>query len=577
MLIIFLLADFNNANADEGCPGGNCLRSDVNMTATVNALSMLTKAGVTSTKITVGVTSYGRSFRMSDPSCSGPDCIYTGGYDLSNAREGICTMTAGFLANAEIKEIIEGGSDQWPIFRTYYDAVSQNDILIYGDDSGADWVSWMNSSTWGDRIIYAVKQNMGGSVDWAIDLESYQPWLDGNSDPGAVIEANVDLSCHPEKQPKTLDDLVKSLDSIESICWNIYAMAILQDVLDSALDDYTTAAEGYDDKFNYYVKWVKENISPSLKRYLDPDNGPGNKYFDCTWEVQGRTHPKTSCPGPSNYWSDMEVDTTVTYELKDADGFYAAVENDLGISKDWIKFDESDEPYTCAPNNNDNPGGSNPPCRKVYFKRKNFPVQSDNVDVANPKDVIQSASTNITELQLTMLGGYALLAMQSYDPSGDSNDVLTASSMPVFMIQEAVKSMARIKEIGAEAHAEEKKQLILEILNIVLLVLPVVGEAAGALFSSAAMIARIALLVGEAGNAAMSIETIVQDPLSAPFVIMGYLVGTGGSSARSESELWGSAAKARTAMKAADLKKFSADFQHSDSFVQAIVSKCSKK
>jgi hypothetical protein len=577
MLIIFLLADFNNANADEGCPGGNCLRSDVNMTATVNALSMLTKAGVTSTKIIVGVTSYGRSFRMSDPSCSGPDCTYTGGYDLSNAREGICTTTAGFLANAEIKGIIEGGSDQWAIFRTYYDAVSQNDILIYGDDSGADWVSWMNSSTWSDRFIYAVKQNMGGSVDWAIDLEDYQPWLDGNSDPGAVIEANVDLSCDPAKQPKALDDLVKSLDSIESICWNIYAMAILQDTLDSALDDYTTAAEGYDDKFNYYVKWVKENISPSLKSYLDPDNGPGNKYFDCTWEVQGRTHPKTSCPGPSNYWSDVEVDTTVTYELKDADGFYAAVENDLGISKDWIKFDESDEPYTCAPNNNDNSGGSNPPCRKVYFKRKNFPVQSDNVNVANPKDVIQSASTNITELQLTMLGGYALLAMQSYDPSGDSNDVLTACSMPVFMIQEAVKSMARIKEIGAEAHAAEKKQLIMEILNIVLLVLPVVGEAAGALFSSAAMIARIALLVGEAGNAAMSIETIVQDPLSAPFVIMGYLVGTGGSSARSESELWGSAAKARTAMKAADLKKFSADFQHSDSLVQAIVSKCIKK
>ncbi|KAJ5167058.1 uncharacterized protein N7482_005839 [Penicillium canariense] len=568
--------DFNNANADEGCPGGNCLRSDINMTATVNALSMLTKAGVSSTKITLGVTSYGRSFRMSDPSCWGPDCTYTGGYDVSNAREGVCTTTAGFLANAEIKEIIQGGSDQWPIFETYYDDVSRNNILIYGDSSGADWVSWMNSSTWSHRLLYAIKQNMGGSVDWAIDLEDYQPWLDGNTGPGDVIEADTDSRCAPAKRPSTMDDLVNSLDSIESICWNIYAMDILHDTLDSALDAYTTASEGYDDKFDYYVKWVKESISPSLKNYLAFDNGPGNKYFDCTWEVQGRTHPKAPCPGPNAYWNEVDETWTVTYELKDADGFYAAVETDLGISKDWIKFGESHELDSCAPDNSGLPGGKKP-CRKIYFKRKNFPVQSDNVDVANPKNVIQSASTNITELQLTMLGGYALLAMRSYDPSGDSNDVLTASAMPVFMVQEAVKSMARIKDIGAQAKAQAKKDLILEILNIVLLVIPVVGEAAGALFGGAAMIARIATLIGEAGNAAMGIESIVQDPLSAPFVIMGYLVGTGGSSAKSESELWGSAAKARSAMKAADLRKFSADFQHSDSLVQAIVSKCVKK
>lgn len=43
----------------------------VNMTETYTALSMITKAGVSSNKIAVGVSSYGRSFQMTDSSCTG--------------------------------------------------------------------------------------------------------------------------------------------------------------------------------------------------------------------------------------------------------------------------------------------------------------------------------------------------------------------------------------------------------------------------------------------------------------------------------------------------------------------------
>lgn len=46
------------AYSDSGCPAGNCLRSHVNMTEATNALSMMTKAGVPSNMVTVGVTSY---------------------------------------------------------------------------------------------------------------------------------------------------------------------------------------------------------------------------------------------------------------------------------------------------------------------------------------------------------------------------------------------------------------------------------------------------------------------------------------------------------------------------------------
>jgi GH18 family chitinase len=66
---------------------------------------MITKAGVSSTKVIVGVSSYGRSFEMVDAGCTGPMCKYTG--PDSGATPGKCTNTAGYLANAEIDQIID--------------------------------------------------------------------------------------------------------------------------------------------------------------------------------------------------------------------------------------------------------------------------------------------------------------------------------------------------------------------------------------------------------------------------------------------------------------------------------------
>jgi hypothetical protein len=81
--------------------------------------------------------------------------------------------------------------------------------------------------------------------------------------------------------------------------------------------------------------------------------------------------------------------------------------------------------------------------------------------------------------------------------------------------------MVTIKDIGANAKAEKQKSLILEILGIILIFIPFVGEGLGAAFAGAAWIARIATLIGEVGNAALGIQQIVDDPLSAPVVILG--------------------------------------------------------
>ncbi|KAK6207707.1 chitinase [Colletotrichum tabaci] len=62
------------------CLGSDCLRSHVNMTETVNPISMITMAGVPFNKIVVRVTNYGRSFRMTDPE-SGSDILIHDDYE----------------------------------------------------------------------------------------------------------------------------------------------------------------------------------------------------------------------------------------------------------------------------------------------------------------------------------------------------------------------------------------------------------------------------------------------------------------------------------------------------------------
>lgn len=50
---------------------------------------MITKAGVPSNKVAVGIASYARSFGMVDTSCTGPRCFYRG--PDSTAEAGPCT------------------------------------------------------------------------------------------------------------------------------------------------------------------------------------------------------------------------------------------------------------------------------------------------------------------------------------------------------------------------------------------------------------------------------------------------------------------------------------------------------
>ncbi|KAK6067276.1 Killer toxin subunits alpha/beta 6 [Seiridium cupressi] len=170
--------DYNNKWADDGCPAGNCLRSHVNLTETELALAMITKANVPSNKVAVGISSYGRSFKMADPNCSGPICGFVG--PESAAKPGICTGTAGYISNAEINRIIRDGGD----IRTWFDTETMTDYLIY---EGTEWVAYMSESTKAARMARWKELNFAGTIDWVIDLNEF------DQDSGYKIPKSVTL------------------------------------------------------------------------------------------------------------------------------------------------------------------------------------------------------------------------------------------------------------------------------------------------------------------------------------------------------------------------------------------------
>lgn len=173
--------DYGKPFVDSGCPAGDCLRSHVNSTETEYALAMITKAGASTRKLTVGVSSYGRAFEMTTPGCTGPMCTYT----EAGAAPGRCTATSGYLANAEINEII----DNDPSATVWYDKESDSDYMVYDD---TQWVAYMTADTKRKRMDAYKGLNLGGATEWSIDLKSYVPGY--NPGPGIFVPLPNDTS-----------------------------------------------------------------------------------------------------------------------------------------------------------------------------------------------------------------------------------------------------------------------------------------------------------------------------------------------------------------------------------------------
>lgn len=211
--------DVDNKFVSPGCPEGNCLRSHVNSTITTNALAMVTKAGVKSNKIMIGITSYGRSFKMADQGCTGPMCRYLGERNQSPAMKGECTETRGYISDAETLKIKEDGKFS---VQEYYDEDSDSDVLIYNK---VEWVGWMSPITKSRRVNSYRKLNFAGASDWAVDLQG-----DIDSEDGETVYIGDDVY----KEPRMFCD---------APCTIVLAPSPLKSTTTISIPPYTTSIE----------------------------------------------------------------------------------------------------------------------------------------------------------------------------------------------------------------------------------------------------------------------------------------------------------------------------------------------
>ncbi|KAH6853073.1 glycoside hydrolase superfamily, partial [Chaetomium sp. MPI-CAGE-AT-0009] len=215
----------------------------------------------------------------------------------SLAAKGLCTDTAGYLANAEIREIIDLAQepDSGYTAMIYHNHASNSDVLVYDK---LEWVSYMTDTTKETRTNWYKSLNFGGVSDWAVDLD--RDW--GGAGVGSGDDEDTSgLFCDPEIHYDSLEALEAAVDTVTPGCHVIYALDVLQGMLETAVSTYND----FDGNGKNY-----EGPCPV------PDDVTGN------WHV--------------GYW-DLEM------TLRDSDGFDAALA-DLGIDWEWVEFGEHGYP-----------------------------------------------------------------------------------------------------------------------------------------------------------------------------------------------------------------------------------------
>ncbi|KAL3480972.1 hypothetical protein BJX99DRAFT_253957 [Aspergillus californicus] len=539
--------DYGNKWSSEGCPEGNCLRSHVNSTEAYNALAMVTKAGVPSRKVFCGIASYGRSFKMAKEGCTGPICPFTGSSTESDAAKGVCTDTGGYIASAEIREIIGFGEDSEYTnitTETWHDGASNSDILVY---NGLEWVAWMSDKTKLSRSDWYQELGFGGTSDWAVDLDRYG---------GAGGVPGEDEDDH-----YGADTMFESCR-----CRNVYIAEVLGKMLDAALAKYNNVNNGYDGKFNTYARYMKKAAPKQLELFMLWTGGPGQEFFDCDAKEEfDNLDPYTGrCPVPNDYRELAMNDWELEYTLINEEGFYEALLEETGHDETAIEF---------GPKTNEEPCYNNMghPCDPYTLEITNSPLVRKDFEPPNPKDIVETALDDVSELQSELILTSLEMAMDLWE--GNDDDVIQVLSMPVFMVLQAVEAMEEAKDIGEEIE-EEEQALILGIISAVLFFVPLVGYpvALAANMGRLARIISMAGVAGEAGEAGLALVDIINDPLMAPLAIMDML------SRRNlrGPDAYRDAANSRRQMSSEDLGKLGDVFKRHDDLLQDTLKTCAR-
>ncbi|KAJ5901127.1 glycoside hydrolase [Penicillium tannophilum] len=568
--------DYNSTNADDGCPLGGCLRSQVNQTETHYSLSMITKAGVPSKKVVAGLPLYGRSFKMEDLDCTGPECHFTG--PESGATKGTCTDTAGYISNYEIYDIISRSESPELYNVTIQQYEDEGDVLIYD----GNWVSWLNAESYAKRREWTDGMNFAGTSDWAVDLnQTYAN--NGTGDEVTILTGDDYEVCDYSQiyKYKTLDELSAASGDMRSDCIAVYALQTLITMLDTAYDNYTNVNSGYDDLFGYYVTYMEDLVPTILDTELlmagdgvttgtgtSPTFADGASYFNCGYEDVSK-----NCESLNHGNEILPTRKNINWKLTDEDGWDKALAN-KGISSDYVAFGD----YT-RHQHHDTVGGRGG-VTDYYYYFTNFPKKNESMVVPNPKDIVLKALPHIPSLRSDMQTTvYDMMLGQWFN--GSLDDPSQVYSTPVFTIIQAIDGMAQAKKLGEEEKTlekkeaeEKKKNFILTIISVVLIFVPFVGEEAAAA-AGMVQLARSIAIAGEAANVGFAIYDTVDNPKSALINVIGAALGVGSiAKAGRTGEDLAAVAKIRSEMKASEISSMGDLFKANDDSLQSLLKVC---
>merc|ERR1712178_10931 len=116
--------------------------------------------GASAAKLTMGIGTYGRGWKLSEANQNGYNSPATGA-----SSPGVSTKAAGFLAYYEIQELIRSGKAT-----RVYDTERQCPYIITDD---GEWIGYDDAESLQKKVEFAKTRKLAGTMVWALDLDDF--------------------------------------------------------------------------------------------------------------------------------------------------------------------------------------------------------------------------------------------------------------------------------------------------------------------------------------------------------------------------------------------------------------------
>ncbi|MCJ1270850.1 hypothetical protein MMC22_010747 [Lobaria immixta] len=136
---------------------GPIVNAHTNLTEIDQTMDLFWRNNINPAKIVMGVGFYGRSFTLTNPSCSTAGCGFSSG-----ANPGPCSANSGTLMFSEIQNVIAAGG------KVTLDSKAAVKQVVWDTNQ---WVSYDDGDTFKMKIDFANKLGLGGLMVWAISTD----------------------------------------------------------------------------------------------------------------------------------------------------------------------------------------------------------------------------------------------------------------------------------------------------------------------------------------------------------------------------------------------------------------------